>query len=166
MRIAGLRQVQWNHYTAPKFTISPSSQSPWAQVTEPAFFLWMNSFPRDTKSLLKFATHITQVTNYTNGAKWRICFFPQVYPYPEKSVARSNVGRENMLFLGTPHMGCVQSVFLVSWDFLLFMHMYIYASIHMYVQVDITHVIVCNNSLFIFIAIWYSIYKHVTIYPF
>lgn len=123
----------------------------------------MNSFLGDTKSLLKFAScSLSHPTSHRSptmliGLNGKHVFLPQVYPYPGKSVTTGSMGRGNVLCLGSPHMGCKQSVFLVSWDSLLFMHISIYANIHTYVFIDITHIIECNNSSFIFSAIWYSI---------
>lgn len=70
--------------------------------------------------------------------------FPQDYPYPDKSVPTSNVETQDALCPGTPHVGCVQSVLLVSWESLLFVHIYLLISVYLSIYLAIyTNIYTC-----------------------
>ena len=103
---------------------SPSTPLP----DEPRFPPLDESFPRGSKVLPKACLlfskppYITQFTKHINRAEWQT-FFPRL-SYPGKSVATNSEESRDALCLGTPRVGCMQSVILVRWDSLLLVHVY------------------------------------------
>lgn len=127
---------------------SPSTLLP----DEPRFPPLDESFPRVSKVLPKACLlfskppYITQFTKHINRAEWQTSF-PRL-SYPGKSVATNGEESRDALCLGTPRVGCMQSVILVRWDSLLLVHVYmsIYLSTCLPVYLSVYHLYVCTYT--------------------
>ena len=126
IKIAGLGQNQWNHHNVSKNPCSGPVPS-WAKVADPDSFFWM-VFSETTKSIIELSisssshpiSHSSQICH--QGWMADKLLFVRSTSCPDKSVFTNNVERGNVFCLGILYMGCVQSLLLVSWDSLLFIH--------------------------------------------